>query len=862
MNNTTKKSFLYTLLLSASIAGFANRQPIKINNNTDMPLAYNVILYHDISMADGAQNGVINANSSKVLFVNKDFWKGSDDGLSTVFCGGATPDHDNGVSNTDCSIFSLDLFPNLVDTSDSLKETPLTVNFTGVENLDGSNSIAVNGFSNTDSQYTVNYGYNCTSSNQGVPVLDTIAFSGDCYVDINVNKTINSNLPKINTTLVSSGSSIAGFILDDHNLYHIEVDRSKNNQFAVAPPLNGVFYQVQTQDKKTYDFYPTTGLIYNQNGTVSPNNFSFYLSLPKTDKMANITECTSDFIAENSSNKPICHHAIWHQSVQLSNDSNKGEFNINDTVSLNFINPQESSVYDDGSFALPVLVTIKDQNNNIIPITDPVYQHLFFVDTERKQIITNDISNTSGVAIVSAENAWLHGLMGNSNYAAKYTYADNISNPNNGKMFYIYSTNPTNLSIAPALCVNNGTSVSCLSGMSSLSPTNISTLHITDDNNNNSIYSSSNDPSASRNLMLRHQSTTAGDACGKLENPNTPALNYILNSRPLPDPNDNLPYGAYYVLPGLSDCSLNHGVFCNNTARKNSGYSGNIRYYLQDDNNVSLQFLNFSYLGDSESCNNSNSCTHISNMLWTKQLNLSDANDYTDTWQGSYQHKDSPKGDHAILFDNCGDAIKYTMPDNSPNRNNPGSGSSQYQGDVVFYNDFPYSIVLRLISLSDNGINHIHLGDGIVIGAHNSIRMNLATKDIHEETSGIEIDNIAGMKLFSYQLTNAVFKQADGNPYSSHGLLGSVGISSMGDPACRIPVYIQAFYKKNGGDEYGAGGDAAGQAVGMVVMMPYTKDNSKFNQVENYSNDMLSGNRDIIRVNPYTCSPSGLNSIL
>ncbi|WP_119344807.1 hypothetical protein [Facilibium subflavum] len=854
MNITTKKSFLYTMLLAAATAGFANRQPIKINNNTDTPLAYNVILYHDTSMAGGAQQGVINAKSNTVLYVNKDFWIDTgDDGLSTVFCGGAIPDHDNGVSSTDCSIFALDLFPNLVDANDSLKEAPLSVDFTGTQNTNRAHSMAANGFGNTDSQYNVSYGYNCSTSNQGVPMSDTISFDGECNMVINVNKTANPNLPKINTSLVTAGSSNFGFIPDDHSLYRIEIDRAQNDQAAVTPPLNGIFYQVKTQDNKIYYFYPTTGLIYNQNGTVSPNNFSFYLSLPKTDKTADITECTSDFLAKNNSSTPVCHHQIWRQSIQLNNDSNKGRYNINDTVSLSLINTQESSVYDDGSFALPVLVTIKDQNNNIIPSTDPVYQHLFFVDSERNQIITNDISNTSGVAVVSAENAWLHGLMGNSNYATKYTYADNISNPNNGKMFYVYSTSPTNLSIAPALCVNSDTSVSCLSGISSLSPTNINTLHITDDSNNNSVYASPNAPSPSRNLLLRHTSTTAGDECGKLENPNTPALNYVLNSRPLPDPNDNIPYGAYYVLPGLSDCTLDHGIFCNNTARKNSGYFGNIHYYLQDDNNnTSLQLINFSYLNDSESCNNSNSCTHVSNMLWTKQLNLSDNYDYSNTWQGSYQHKDSPKGDHAILFDNCGDAVKYAMPDNAPDRSTPNSGSEQFQGDVVFVNEFPYPIVLRLTSLSDNGIQATKLGDGIVIGAHNSARINLANSNVHQETAGIEIDNVAGMRLFSYQLTSAVFKQDDGNPYSSHGLLGGTGVAPIGNPACNTPVYVQAFYKKNGSLD----GDAVGQAAGMVVMMPYTQDTSKFNQVNDFHNNMLSGNGDVLRVNPYTCTPA------
>ncbi|WP_440993433.1 hypothetical protein [Cysteiniphilum litorale] len=852
MGNPFKKNLLHTLLFAAAATGFANANPIRINNNTDTPLAYDFDLYHDTSMTAGSnQQGIINPKSSIIASINADFWEDSgDDYLSTVFCAGATPDHDRGVSDTDCSVFGLDLFPNLINNNDVLNESPLTVDFTGNENPDDYHSFAVNGFSGSDSQYTLSYGYNCSQSHQGVPMSDTIDILGVCNIDVNVDKVINTSLPSINTMLVHYGDGESGYVPEDHNLYRIEIERAKDNQLAVSPPLNGIFYQVQTLDNKFHYFYPTTGVIYNQNGTVTPNNFSFYLSLPKSDKTAVITECTSDFVAQNNSNTPVCHHQIWHQTVQFKDDTNIGSYNKADAVTLSPID-QQKPLYSNGSFALPVMVTVKDRTGHFIPPTDPVYQHLVFIDNERSMIITNDISNQSGVAIVSADNAWLHGLIGNDNYAAKYTYTANIKKPNDGKMFYLYSTSATDIHISAVVCGYNGTVSSCNHDMSSLpNETSIPITSITNDAN--TIYSSNDKPSSSRTLTMRNAGGSYG--CGNLENPNTPALNYVMNSDSLPNSGDNIPYGAYYLLPGLSDCDLKYSAFCNGVERKDSGYFGRIRYYLQDDHNNSMKFLNSSYLGASENCANTNYCTHDSNQLWTNQLQLSDLYDYADTWQGKYAQKDT-KGDRAILFDNCGRAARYVMSTSAPDRTTPSSGSNQYQGQVVFVNDFPYPITLRFTSLSDNEIEAFDLGDGIVIGSHNAARISMANEDTPQETVGIEIDNIAGVKLFSYNLTSAVFKQADGNPYTSHGLLGSVAISSTGPNACSTPVYIQALYKQNGGDEYGVGGDAVGQAVGMVVMMPYTKDVSKFNQVNDFRNNMLLGNSDVLRTMPYTCTP-------
>ncbi|WP_192483679.1 MULTISPECIES: hypothetical protein [Cysteiniphilum] len=759
----------FTFLLSAipflAIAG--NHEPtqtILISNNTNQALTYNLDIYHEV-YEDNPDHHVIQAHSSQSIHLKYDFYWGDnrDPELNGVFCAL----HKSG-DRTNCSSFIIDIYPNLTKQNNDIKENPMTIRFQGDTPAgDGEDTMTAIGFNNADSNYTMTYGYNCTADQSknvdaGMAVTyGTNTSDSLCNFDININTprilTENSKTPTIKTTLVAPDKALeSGGFAQSENLYDVNINYE--SQHGVTPPLNGFFYQVKEASGKIDYFYPTTGLLYNQDGTISPNSFDFYLRLPSTDKSYQVSACTSDFISDSKSpDIPICHHSLWSKVIPLPQNTHPWQYKNGDNIRITPLNAQES-LYNNGSYALPVAVTIYDNNNTPLPTTDSAYNHLFFVDTINKAIINNNVFNTNAIAIIPADIAWLQGLFGTDNYAAKYTSNSIMRRLNNGKLYYIYTSSPTNLNIAADMCEALNGHTACISNLSELAGTSFLVKPLSDDKNTISTNNETN-PAVLRHLSLNKESQSLAPECGNLENPNTPALNYIMSHWALPNTADAIPNGAYYLLPGMSACTLSHGLFCTDGTRGTENSSTLYRFYLEDVSNGTVPPI-----------------THINNQLWAKYLLLSDQYDYSNPLTGDYHYSDQAQHDHAVLFDNCGIANLYQMHQDNTSRNT----GDTYKGAII-YNDFSYPIVLRSIDTSTSQDN-LHSGTGVTIFAHHSIVLN-GMNNTQEE---LEADSLSGIKLFNFELYTSMRIHKDDNSHSSDSTIAKLR-------NCSVSAYLQLF---------------------------------------------------------------------
>ena len=363
------KNILFTMLMLMVIAAThaSNIEPnqrILIFNRTDQLLYYKIYKYHEVYQ-DEPESGYISPHSSQTINMEYDFYY-SNDGSGNPFC----EDYNSGQA-TNCSSFIIDLIPNLIDKNDSIRENPITMRFIGdtPDHSETLNTMTAFGFNNNDSHYNLSYamqGAQPNSASSGTPMMFATQTRGwlnnfNIYID---QKKLANNTPAVKTTFIANNTALESHGYGKNgDLYKVDVDLINHN--AITPPLNGVFYQVKTggSHPKTDYFYPNTGLIYNDDGTISPNNFSFYIHFESDITSYTLSECTSDFMTQNSSSEmPLCHHLIWQQKITLPKaTSQKQSFNIS-SITLTPFDNTLNSIYNNGSFALPVIVTLYDQD--------------------------------------------------------------------------------------------------------------------------------------------------------------------------------------------------------------------------------------------------------------------------------------------------------------------------------------------------------------------------------------------------------------------------------------------------------------------------------------------------------------------
>ncbi|WP_440993431.1 hypothetical protein [Cysteiniphilum litorale] len=793
MRKFVKHTLTALLLTSASVVFAANYEPtqyVVIHNNTNQALGYHVNIYHEV-YRDNPDHGVIAAHSSQTISFQYDFYMGWNRGskdLTSVFC---ALYRDN--ENTNCSSFVIDLYPNLTSENDSVKENPMTIRFQGdTPNDNGADTMTAMGFNNSDSNYTMSYSYTGSNEvNAGVALTyntNTSDRLGQFDIDINSPRILDENslTPTITTTLVASSADLEQVNLaQDVNLYKVTV--SNESQHGVTPPLNGFFYQVKEDSGKLEYFYPTTGFLYNRDGSISPNSFEFNLTLPVGDKSYQLSACTSDFISDpKNPDLPVCHHTIWSKVLPILQNVKPWQYN-NKIQSINIapLNPNEG-IYNNGSYAFPVIVSINGGNGEPLPSTDSAYDYLFFLNGINHEIISNNVFDNNATAIIPADIAWLHGAIGEDNYAAKYTSSMIIRRPKNtGKLYYIYTTNPANLDIIVNICGLSHSARSCLLG-NLATGTDFSVKQLFDDKNTIDTNNQPN-PSVLRSLHLNKSPNSLAPECGNLENPNTPALNYVMSHWSLPDTAVALPDGAYYLLPGMSACALSHGLFCTDSARDTENSSTLYRFYLEDVSNGAAQPL-----------------THANDQLWAKYLLLSDQYDYSNSLTGNY-YIDQAQHDHAVLFDNCGVVSLYQLHQTTKPRDVDNGNDGYSGGAVIVYNDFSYPIILRSIDTSHEQDN-LHPGTGVMIFAHHSIAMNYLSDHEH-----LEADSLAGIRLFDFQL--------DTDTSSEDYIVGDV--SKLDN--CTVPAYLEYF-------------TALTRATNKLYLMPGNSNISAFDQMYKENN--------------------------